>query len=230
VALARSAAPPEVSDDATVLALERGVGFVVAERGTNGVTCLVDRSWPQAIEPHCYDPEGARTILPIRLREMELREGGKSKSAIQADIAEGLRTGRFVVPTRPAVTWMMSAGQVLYNDEGVRVGAWKPHLMIYYPFLRSEDLGFGQAPPADGPMLSDPGRPTANLVIVMPSFVPVRGADETSGEAAHAPSARRSALRARDNWLFDVPGEMSSIPAISSWENPYTPKRTRTVR
>ncbi len=175
VALARSAAPPEVSDAAAVLVLERGKGFVLAEPGTNGVTCLVDRSWPQAIEPHCYDPEGTRTILPIRLREMELREAGMSKSEIQADVAEGFRTGRFVVPSRPAVTWMMSAEQVLVSDEGRRVGAWKPHLMIYFPFLQPADLGLGEAPPRDGPMLSDPGRPTANLVIVMPSFVPVRG-------------------------------------------------------
>ena len=173
IALARSAAPPEVSERATVLTLVRGEGFVVAEHGTNGVTCLVDRSWPDAVEPHCFDPEGSRTILPVHARQMELREQGLSKEAIQADIADGYRTGRFVVPARPAVTWMMSAEQVLYNDDGRRVGAWKPHLMIYYPFLTEEDIGLTGATPADGPMLSDPGRPTANLVIVMPEFVPV---------------------------------------------------------
>ena len=178
IALARSAAPPEVSDRATVLTLVRGEGFVVAERGTNGVTCLVDRSWPNAVEPHCFDPEGSRTILPVHSRQMELREQGLSKEAIQADIAEGYRTGRFVVPARPAVTWMMSAEQVLYNDDGRRVGAWKPHLMIYYPFLTEGDLGLTGAAPANGPMLSDPGRPTANMVIVMPDFVPVRSGGE----------------------------------------------------
>lgn len=177
IALARSAAPPEVSDSATVLVLVRGEGFVVGERGTNGVTCLVDRSWPEAIEPHCYDPEGSRTILPVRAREMELREAGLSKASIKADIAEGYRTGRFVVPARPAVTWMMSAEQVLYDDDGARVGAWKPHLMIYYPFLDDSDVGVTGVPPADGPMVSDAGRPTANLIIAMPSFVPVRSHD-----------------------------------------------------
>jgi len=174
IALARSAAPPEVSDNATVLVLARGKGFVGAEPGTNGVTCLVDRSWPDAIEPHCFDPEGSRTILPVHARQMELREQGLSKASIQADIAEGYRTGRFVVPARPAMTWMMSAEQILYNDDGMRVGAWKPHLMIYYPFLTDGDLGMTGAAPANGPMLSDPGRPTANLVIVVPDFVPVR--------------------------------------------------------
>jgi hypothetical protein len=73
---------------------------------------------------------------------------------------------------------MMSAEQVLYNDDGRRVGAWKPHLMIYYPFLTEGDLGLEGAAPANGPMLSDPGRPTANMVIVMPDFVPVRSVEE----------------------------------------------------
>ena len=191
IALARSAAPPEVSDRATVLVLARGKGFVVAEPGTNGVTCLVDRSWPDAIEPHCFDPEGSRTILPVHARQMELREQGLSKASIQADIADGYRTGRFVVPARPALTWMMSAEQILYNDDGMRVGAWIP------------------------------GRPTANLLIVMPDIVPVRIVGEgRQRQPRYLPRARRRATRARDNWLFEVPGEIPSIFPISSWEYP----------
>lgn len=182
IALARSAAPPEISAEATVLALVRGAGFQVAREGTNGVTCLVNRSWPRAIEPHCFDREGSRTILPVHLREMELKEKGWSKDAIHADIAEGFRTGRFVPPSRPAVSWMQSAAQDLYNDEGAHVGAWKPHLMIYHPYLTPEDLGLPEGPPpGDGPMVVDPGRPTANLVIVMPAFVPLTGAGAAAG-------------------------------------------------
>ena len=45
ISLARSAAPAEVSREATVMILtERG--FEVAEQGTNGVTCVVNRSHP----------------------------------------------------------------------------------------------------------------------------------------------------------------------------------------
>lgn len=52
--LARSAAPPTVSADATVLLWKDG-GFVVGAKGTNGVTCYVARSWPESLEPHCFD-------------------------------------------------------------------------------------------------------------------------------------------------------------------------------
>lgn len=194
IALARSAAPPEISADATVLALVRDRGFEVAVEGTNGVTCLVSRSWPRAIEPHCFDREGSRTILPVHLREAELKEQGWTKDAIHGDVAEGFRTGRFVPPSRPAVSWMMSAAQDLYNDEGAHVGPWKPHLMIYHPYLTPEDLGLGAGPPpADGPMVVDPGRPTANLVIVMPDFVPLAGTGAAAG--ADLPDVRPPGAR-----------------------------------
>jgi Na+(H+)/acetate symporter ActP len=43
-------------------------------------------------------------------------------------------------------------------------------------------------------------------------------------------NARRIAARARDNWLFDVPGSMSSIVAISSCVYPSTSCSTSTIR
>jgi len=174
VALARSAAPDGVAREATVLVLERGRGYVEAERGSNGVTCMVDRTWQQSVEPQCFDPEASATILPLRLRHAELREKGATREEVERDREEGMRDGRFRAPARPALTWMMSAGQVLYNDEGQHVGAWRPHVMIYYPGLTAEGLGLaGEAHP-DGPWLSDAGEPMATLVIPMPAFLPVR--------------------------------------------------------
>lgn len=169
VALARSAAPSDVSANATVLVLARG-GYVVGETGSNGVTCLVDRSDPRALEPHCYDPEGSRTILRIRLREAELREQGRSKAEIDADVNEGIRTGRLALPARPAMSYMMSAAQVLY-DEGREVGAWKPHLMIYVPYLTAADLGLGDTPSPAAAMVFEDGTALACIVIVVETFV-----------------------------------------------------------
>lgn len=176
IALARSAAPPEVSDAATVLVLERG-GYVVAEEGTNGVTCLVDRTWPESLEPHCFDAEGSRTILPIQLRIAELRERGESRETIDRDIADGLRTGRLPLPKRPVMSYMLSSGQVLYNDRGERVGKWRPHLMIYVPYITSAELGLSGSPSTRAPFVVDEGKPTANIVVVVSEFIdpePVR--------------------------------------------------------
>src|SRR5262245_27405020 len=44
IALARSAAPPSISNDAEVMALDER-GFRTVVKGTNGFVCLVQRSW-----------------------------------------------------------------------------------------------------------------------------------------------------------------------------------------
>jgi len=171
IALARSAAPADVSGASTVLVFEKGLGYVVAEEGTNGVTCYVSRSQPRSLEPHCFDPEGSRTILRIDLREAELRERGMTEDEIEGEIAHGIASGELPLPERPAVSYMLSSAQILYNDDGERVGAWKPHIMIYWPYLEPGDLGLQEVPSLAAGMVVDPGTPRANLMIVVPEFV-----------------------------------------------------------
>ena len=184
VALARSAAPPSVSAEARVLVLGDS-GFVVADSGKSGVTCIVNRSWPESIEPHCYDEEGARSVLPMALRRTELRHLGASTEAIAREIAEGLAAGRYRLPARPALTYMMSGGQVLYDDEGKRVGRWRPHLMIFYPYLTNASLGLSSRPDMRVGMVSDEGRPESTLVLIMPAFVE----PTTTASAAPVPAS-----------------------------------------
>lgn len=172
VALARSAAPAAVSSDATVYAWN-GEAYDVAVEGTNGVSCYVGRSWPESLEPHCFDTEGSRTILPIHLYETALLAQGAERSEIDAGVAEGLRTGRFRLPARPAMSYMMSAGQRLISDEGVPVGAWEPHLMIYYPWMTAEDLGLGSEASLAAGLVVDPGTPLSTIVVLVRDFVQV---------------------------------------------------------
>lgn len=169
IALARSAAPASVSAGATVLALERD-GYVVAEEGTTDVTCFVSRDWEESLEPLCFDAEGSRTILKIQLRRAELRQRGLSPAEIEADIADGLRTGRLRLPTRPAVGYMMSSEQVLIAPDGRNVGAWRPHVMIYYPYLEGSDLGLPDSPSLPV-VMTGPGDAMSAVVVVVPDFV-----------------------------------------------------------
>ena len=170
IRLARSAAPAAVTADATVLVLERG-GYVEAEAGTNGVTCYVSRTWPGSLEPHCFDGEGSATILQVHLTRARLREEGKTRE--EADVAVGLAlaSGDLRLPARPVMSYMMSADQVLFNDDGERVGSWQPHLMIYVPYITSEALGLGGGPPStDAAIVVDPGTPEANIMVVVKEF------------------------------------------------------------
>lgn len=170
VALARSAAPAQVSAAATVMVLGEP-GYTVAQQGTNGVTCLVSRSWPESLEPVCYDAEASATIMPIEIRQVELYREGRSPEEVDREVAEGLRLGKYRLPRRPAVGYMMSSGQVLYDDDGKLVGKWQPHLMIYYPYLTEADLGLGTTPSTQAAMVVDPGTPRAQIMVVVKSFV-----------------------------------------------------------
>ena len=174
VALARSAAPPAVSADATVLVLEEGAKrWMTAVEGTNGSTCWVSRSWEESLEPHCFDPEGSQTILPMQLARTEMSFAGATKEEVDRAIDAGVAEGRFRYPSRPAMSYMLSAGQVLVNDDGTTVGPWKPHLMLYWPGLTKADLGaVGEGPPVSpSVILVDEGTDEACLVIVVPDFV-----------------------------------------------------------
>ena len=169
VALARSAAPADVSREATVMVLtERG--FELAEQGSNGVTCVVNRSQPESLEPHCFDAEGSATVLPIELRRTELLREGRTNEEIDREIGQGLLSGRYRLPRRPAMSYMMSSGQVLFNEQGKRVGRWHPHLMIFYPNLTPADLGLG-APGLSTAVVVDPGLPLSNIMVVLKDFV-----------------------------------------------------------
>lgn len=166
IALARSAAPPSVSNGARVWIFSSG-RYIVADSGTNSVQCYVGRGWPQALEPHCFDEEGARTIMPMEMLTSELLHRGVSGDSVKRAIAAGLAAGTFRLPQRPAMSWMQSAKQVLYDDEGKPAGAWKPHIMIYYPYLTATSVGTGTNQDIGAGIVVSPGSPTSNIMIVV---------------------------------------------------------------
>jgi hypothetical protein len=174
IALARSAAPKEVSAAAEVYVLTDS-GYVVAVRGTNGNACMVERSWPESLEPICYDAEAVTTVMQTHLLRGAMQQRGATIDAINQALEDGLKRGRFRTPTRPAMTYMMSAAQVLYNNDGKRVGPWQPHLMIFYPNLTSEQLGLGTTPSPDVAIVVDPGKPWSNIMIIVKKAVTPEG-------------------------------------------------------
>ena len=70
------------------------------------------------------------------------------------------------------MTYMMSAAQELVNGQGSAVGAWEPHLMIYYPNLDADAAGMAGFVPGVG-FVENPKEPFSAFVIPVGSFVPV---------------------------------------------------------
>lgn len=167
IALARSAAPRSVSDSASVYVFT-DTGYTLAVRGSSGAACYVSRSWPASIEPHCFDAEGAATIMRIHMREVELLHRGLTPAQAEREIGPAILAGTFRLPSRPSLSYMMSADQRLISDDGRAVGAWRPHMMIYYPFLPATpttDMSAG--------MITGAGTAQSSITIVVPEFARV---------------------------------------------------------
>jgi len=139
IAMARSAAPPAISDAATIMVLGRG-GYEVAAKGRNGFVCLVERSWmspfdfpefwnPKMRGPVCYNPPAARSILPRTVKRTALALAGQSKPAMLDTIKAAVARHELPTPETGAMSYMMSRQQYL-NDAA---GSWEPHLMFHLP-------------------------------------------------------------------------------------------------
>jgi hypothetical protein len=192
VALARSAAPPEISNDATVLVLTRQ-GFQTAVEGKNGFVCFVDRAWTSPFEdpefwnpkkrgPTCMNAPAARSALPVISRLNELALAGLSKDVILARMKESIAKKEFGPPEIGSMSYMMSKSQYL-TDDGPH---WHPHLMFYMPgemngSVWGANLPAGSAVFGGGSDLPGGGRMPWTLF-----FVPVpKWSDGTPAEGHH---------------------------------------------
>ena len=137
IALARSAAPPSVSDNAEVMVLG-GHGFETAIKGTNTFVCLVERAWdkpfddPEFWNPHmrgpiCMNDAAARTVLPTLLERAEWALSGLSP----AEMSERSKTSAKanMAPATGAMSYMMSKQQYLSDT----APQWHPHVMFFTP-------------------------------------------------------------------------------------------------
>ncbi|MCU1308232.1 MAG: hypothetical protein JWN45_2927 [Acidobacteriaceae bacterium] len=176
MALARSAAPANISDRATIKVLTKS-GYQVAREGDNGFVCAVMRGWSAPTytpaqfrdlvydaklrAPICFNPAASRTVMPYY--ELRSKFGMEGKTPEQ--IAEGLQAAyvKGELPKRDGVSfaYMWSADQNL----GPGVGHWHPHMMVFSPYYENSMLGgneFGSPLPI---VTDDAGTPFAVVVI-----------------------------------------------------------------
>jgi hypothetical protein len=137
VALARSAAPPALSANATILVLTAH-GYDVAAKGTNGFTCMVERGWtspfdqvdfgnPKIRAPVCYNAQAVRTVLPYCIKRTRLVLAGMTTAQMHAKVEKDVADKVLVPPEAGAMSYMMSKDQYL-GDGGTH---WHPHLMFH---------------------------------------------------------------------------------------------------
>lgn len=149
IALAKSAAPKSISDNAEVMILERQ-GYKTAVKGTNGFVCVVERSWtaelgnpefwnPKIRGPICFNPPAARTYLPLVIARTRLALAGKSETQMFAAIDSALDKKELPPLEAGAMCYMLSK-QGYLSDQA---GHWHPHLMFWADRAEPKSWGAG---------------------------------------------------------------------------------------
>ena len=149
IALARSAAPDSVSRDATILVLGKH-GYETAAEGKNGFVYVVERAWmspfnspefwnPKNRGPICFNPQAARSILPVTCKKTEMVLGGRSKTEI-AELTKLAYAKKELPALEPGAMSYMMSKEAYLTDNGNHNLA---HLMFYVPLVDSADWGAG---------------------------------------------------------------------------------------
>jgi hypothetical protein len=172
IALARSAAPAAISEKATVLTLD-SQGYQTAVRGTNGFTCLVERSWmapfespdfwnPKIRGPVCYNPAASGSILAYTLRRTKLALAGDSKERILEEVRAALARNELPSPEPGAMSFMMSKDGYLSDADG----HWHSHLMFHVPKVAAASWGANL--PGSPVVLDDREFPEPQTIFMVP--------------------------------------------------------------
>jgi hypothetical protein len=176
VALARSAAPPNISNGATIKVLTKS-GFEVAHPGDNGNVCMVMRGFsapsytpaqfrnlvydPTVRAPICFTAPAARAVMPYYEMRTKLAMEGKDPDQIADALKAAYAQGRLPPRDQVAFAYMWSAHQNLASG----IGAWHPHVMIFAPNYENSMVG-GNAFGSPLPQLTDDAGTPFSVVVI----------------------------------------------------------------
>jgi hypothetical protein len=139
IAMARTAAPASISRDAEILVLGQK-NFEVAVKGTNGFVCAVGRAFagpltnpefwnPKNRSPICYNPAGARSLMPYAMKQTGMALAGASKAQITDAIKTAVAKKELGAPESGSMAYMMSKEAYLTDQGGHNLA----HLMFELP-------------------------------------------------------------------------------------------------
>jgi hypothetical protein len=170
IALAKSAAPPAVSEAAGVWVLGDN-GYEKAKHGTNGYGCIVQRAMSgRSLIPRCDDPSGVETLFPVYQLIETMRAEGRTYGDVRKAIDESYRTGKLKAPKHGGLSYMYSVDGFYAGSDGQRT-PFVPHVMIYQPNCDVRALGMTKREEMRGTGLTliDYGTPECVLVVSTPA-------------------------------------------------------------
>lgn len=186
IALAKTAAPANISDRATIKVLTKS-GFEVAQQGDNGSVCMVMRGFsaptytpaqfrnlvydPTVRAPICFTPSAVRMVMPYYELRTKLALRGKSPDEIAEGVAAAQAKGELPRRDEVSIAYMWSARQNLASG----IGHWHPHVMVFAPYYDNAMVGgnpFGSPLPQ---LTDDAGTPFAVVVVPVDDKLAIGG-------------------------------------------------------
>jgi hypothetical protein len=163
---ALSALPPYLREGATVLSLDPKRGYQVDRKGSNGFTCLVERTeWAKEeyrediYTPLCFDAAGSNH-LKVWTDIASFRAKGVGPRELRAKVLKRFEKGIYRAPSRPGLSYMVAPLMRSYPSpdpaDKTVVTMSMPHLMFYAPNLSYAEAGPAR-PPTPYPFLFEPG-------------------------------------------------------------------------
>jgi uncharacterized damage-inducible protein DinB len=185
IALARSAGPPAVGANATVLVLQRDGSYDVAAHGTNDFVCFLGRAWtgpapvrsgrrllgrnhldPAVVAPQCFNSLAVSSVLEWHKMTTRLLFEGRTTEEVEDVVQAALKSGQLPIPVSGAMSYMLSPHQQLGNP----VGRFRPHLMFYTPYASSFERFGTKGLSMDWPFVTDEGGPWAISTVPVAHF------------------------------------------------------------
>src|SRR5260370_40585993 len=107
-------------------------GYETAVKGKIGFVCIVERACMGAFNspefwnaknrgPSCFNPQAARSVLPITLKRTDLALAGLSKDQIMGGIKKAFQNKELLALQPGAMNYMMSKQGGLNHRAGRRV-------------------------------------------------------------------------------------------------------------
>jgi len=146
---ALSALPAALREQASVYLLDPAKGYALARQGTNGLTCVVERTQWEVKEfrddvyiPLCYDAVGTKAHLKVIMDTAALRARGMDAAAIHAEVLARYQNKTYAAPEKTGVSYMVAPVMRAPGPPDMQVHTMAmPHTMVYAPNVTNEDIG-----------------------------------------------------------------------------------------
>ena len=161
IAAAVSPLPVPLRANATVLGYDASGKFVTLRRGSNDMVCLADDPSQKMYHVACYH----RALEPFMARGRELRARKFSHAAIDSIRLADVKSGRYVMPSKPAALYQYFASRDSVDASTGAVNGASYLYVVYIPYATPASTGISGNPVDGGPWIMYPGKPWAHIMI-----------------------------------------------------------------